>query len=391
MIRRAALLSALLLAAPGPVLGQSLFSAAGLGSPVEPLDGRTRALGGVGIGLRGALVLGSDPAAAAFYQMPSAFVTAQPSWVEYRRTDGAETGTFRGARFPALGIAYPTVHGVVATLSFESFLDQRWEATDSATISLGGSPVKVDDEFVSQGGVSRFQLGLARRFGSRVAVGLSAARYTGSLTRRVTRTFHEGVDTTAVGAYQTGGYWSYSGTAVTGGASVFLGKVAHLAASVTWSSALDAAASSDTEGPSGSFDVPLQLRLGGTAVLAPGLSVSAGLSRSDWSGVDDDLTRGASAGLTSSYGAGLELSRVTVFGRGAPIRLGYRKDQLPFALGGGKPTEKVWAGGVGLNLSQVGELVRAGVDVSLERGERKDATVSERFWRSTLTVRVAGF
>jgi hypothetical protein len=387
---RSALLAALLWLAPAALAGQSLFNAAGLGTYSDPLDARTRALGGVGIGLRGSALLGSDPASAALYSLPSASLTAQPSWVDLQ-AGGTKEDAFRGTAFPALGIAYPTVQGVVATLTFESFLDQRWEASDSSTVAIGGNPVTVKDAFVSRGGVSQLRLGVARRLGPRAAAGISVARYTGSLTRRLERTFGLGADTISVGAFQTGGYWSYSGAAVTAGGSVFLGNVAHLAGSLTWSSGLDATASEDTDGASGTYDIPVQLRLGATAVLAPGLSLSASLRRADWSSLDDDLSSGASAGATSSYGVGMELSRVTILGRSAPVRFGYRKADLPFGLDGGKPTETVWAGGFGLNLSQVGEFVRAGVDVALERGDRKDASVSERFWRSTLTVRVAGF
>ncbi|NJD17957.1 MAG: hypothetical protein FIA95_01545, partial [Gemmatimonadetes bacterium] len=301
MIRRAALLLAFLGSVPGPLSGQSLLTAAGLGIPADPFAARARALGGVGIGLRGATVLGSDPAAAAYYALPSAFLTAQPEWVEYRRAGDAGQGTFQGTRFPALGIAYPAGASLVATLSFESFLDQRYEASYPSTVDLGGSPVNVEDEFVSRGGVSQLRLGVARRLGSRASVGISAARYTGSLTRRLTRTFHEGVDTTSVGAFQAGGFWGYSGASLTGGASMFVGNVAHLSGSLTWSTALDATASDDTDGASGSYDIPLQLRLGATAVLAPGLSLSAGLTRADWSSVDEGLQGGTSAGVVTSY------------------------------------------------------------------------------------------
>jgi hypothetical protein len=107
--------------------------------------------------------------------------------------------------------------------------------------------------------------------------------------------------------------------------------------------------------------------------------------------VDDDLAEGSSSGTTNSIGVGVELSRARLFGREAPLRFGYRKSDLPFALGTGGATEKVWAGGFGLNLSQVGVLVRAGVDFALEKGDRVDTTVTESFWRATLTVKVAGF
>jgi hypothetical protein len=391
MIRRTALLVALVAAVPAPAAAQSLFNAAGLGVPSDPLDARTRALGGVGIGLRGPLLLGSDPAAAADYLLPSGSLTAQPAWVDFERSDVTESGTFQGTRFPALGIAYPTAHSMVVTLSLDSFLDQRYESRSSSTFSLGGDPVEVEDHFVSQGGVSQLRLGVARRLGRRVAVGVSAARYGGSITRRLVRSFLGGVDTTAVSDYQDGGFWSYSGASLTGGASLDLGNVAHVAASMTWSSSLDATASEDTQGTSRSYDLPLQVRLGASAVVAPGLSLSAGLTHADWSSLDGDLTDGASAGSTTSYGVGVELTRARLLGRTAPLRVGYRRAELPFALGSGTPSEKVWVGGLGLNLSQAGEVVRASVDLALERGDRSDSVLSERFWRGTLTVRVAGF
>jgi hypothetical protein len=391
MIRCAALLVALLAALPAPARSQSLFNAAGLGMPSSPLDARTRALGGVGIGLRGPLLVGSDPAAAADFVLPSSALTAQPEWVDFQRSDNAESGTFQGTRFPTLGIAYPTVYALVVTLGLDSFLDQRYESTSASTISFGSDAVDVEDHFISKGGVSQVRFGLARRFGPHLAVGVTGARYGGSITRRVERSFVGGVDTAAVSDYQDGGFWRYSGAAVTGGASLGMGSVGQLSASVTWSSGLDATASEDTEGASRSYDLPLQVRLGASALVAPGLSLSAGLEHADWSSVDSHLADGASAGSTTSYGVGVELTRARLLGRTAPLRVGYRRTELPFALGGGMPSETVWAGGFGLNLSQTGDVVRAGVDLALERGDRSDSVLSERFWRATLTVHVAGF
>lgn len=391
MTRRLLFLVALAVAIPATASAQSLFNAAGLGSLSDPLDARARALGGVGLGLRGPTLMGSDPAAAAAFLLPSVVMTAQPSWVDFNREDTGESGSFRGTRFPLLGIAYPTVKGLVATFGFESFLDQRYEAESATTLTFGNTPVEVRDEFVSVGGVAQVRFGVARRFGESLAVGLSAGRYSGSVTRRVVRTFGAGVDSTVVEPFQAGGLWSYSGLGVTGGASLSLGGVAHVAGSVTWSGSLDATASDDSEGDSRSYDLPVQVRLGASAVLAPGLSVNAGFTSADWSSLDDDLLAGVSSGNTRSYGVGLELSRARVRGRTAPLRVGYRKTDLPFALGQGTPTETVWTGGLGLNLSQTGTFVPAAVDLALERGDRSDSLLSERFWRGTLTVRVSGF
>lgn len=391
MKRAVLIVSALSLAVPVTTGAQSLFNAAGLGVPASAVDARTRALGGVGVGLQGAALLGSDPAAAAAFLLPTAVMTAQPSWVDFDRRDPDESGTFRGTRFPSVGIAYPTVKGFVATFGFESFLDQRYEAASTATILFGGKPVEVRDDFVSTGGVSLIRLGVSRRFGPRVSVGASVGRYGGSVTRRLVRSFGEGVDTTVVEPFQAGGLWSYSGVGVTGGASILLGNVAHLAGSVTWSSGLDATASDDSEGDSRSYDLPLQVRLGATAILAPGLSLSASFSSADFSVTGADFVDGSTAGSVRSWGAGLELSRARLLGRTAPLRLGYRRSDLPFSLDGDAPLETVWSGGLGLNFNQSGDFVPASVDLALERGDRSNVRLSERFWRGTLTVRVSGF
>lgn len=392
MTRRFALLAALALAVPSAsASGQSLFNAAGMGVPSSPADARARSLGGVGVGLRGAALLGSDPAAAADFLFPSVVMTAQPAWVDFGRSDTGETGTFQGTRFPSLGIAYPTVKGVVATLAFESVLDQRYHASWPSTVPFGDTPVEVRDEFTSDGGVSQIRLGVARRLNPNLSVGLSASRYTGSVTRQLVRFFGAGVDTTAVEPFQAGGLWRYSGVGLTGGAALSVGSWGHLAGSVTWSTALDAEATGDTEGDSRSYDLPLEARVGATAVLAPGLLMHASMSTADWSAVDNDLQGSRSVGRVWSAGFGVELSRARLLGRTAPLRLGYHRADLPFALGTGTPTETVWSGGLGLNMSQVGELVRAGVDLGVEKGSRSDSVLSEDFWRATLTVRVSGF
>jgi hypothetical protein len=280
----------------------------------------------------------------------------------------------------------------VVSLSFESVFDQRYEAERPVSIDLGDGAVDATDHFTSTGGVSQVRIGVARVVAQRLALGLSAGRYTGSVVRRLVRDFPDDAQSEPVESYQVGGLWTYSGTTLTGGASVAIGSFAQLAGSVAWSSTLDAEPSDDTDGAAGSFDMPLRLHLGATAVLAPGISLSASLATADWTKIDNDLADGTSVGRADSYGVGFELTRARLLGRNAPLRFGYRKRDLPFVLDdGGTPTESVWAGGVGLHLSQAGNFVRAAVDLSLEKGTREDALISESFWRGTLSVRVSGF
>jgi hypothetical protein len=65
--------------------------------------------------------------------------------------------------------------------------------------------------------------------------------------------------------------------------------------------------------------------------------------------------------------------------------------ELPFRFRDEDPVEKVFSGGIGLNITQVEQLVLAGVDLAVERGSRDAGTLSESFWRATLTFRVAGW
>jgi hypothetical protein len=279
----------------------------------------------------------------------------------------------------------------VVTVTVESFLDQRYEAERPITVELQNGPVQATDAFESVGGVSHVRLGLARSFGGTTVAGLSIGRYGGSVDRSLTRTFGEGVEEGSVAPYLTRGLWTYSGLSLTGGASVSLGPVLQLGGSMSWSSGLDATASADSDLGDRSYDLPLQIRLGASAVLAPGLSLVAGFTTANWSGIDDDLLEGASAGRTSSFGAGVELGRSTLFGRTAPLRFGYRRSALPFVLIGQSASESAFSGGLGLTLREEAGIALALVDIAVEKGTRSDDIIDESFWRATLTLRVAGF
>lgn len=389
-MKRAFLVLLTLLLPASPAVAQSVYSAAGLGLPVEAVDARSRSLGNVGIGLMGSALLPSDPAAAALLGVPGGSFTALPTWVDLGRTDTGEAGSYQATRFPLMGIAYPAWNLGMLTLTFSSVLDQRYEGTRTTTVELEEGPVSVTDAFTSQGGVSEVRLGLARPLGSRVQVGLTVGRYTGSTLRALLRSLEGVSGEGTVSDFQEGGVWSYSGTSVTGGASLRIGTVARVAGSVTLSGDLTAEPSDTTAGPVRSFDLPLQMRVGGSALLAPGLMLTASLERAGWSSMASDLREGIAQDVTR-YGVGIELTRARLLGRQAPLRLGYRSADLPFALTGGGASESAFTGGVGITLSGTGPVTLAGVDLAVERGERTEASISERFWRGSLTLRVSGF
>src|SRR5690606_18696049 len=120
-------------AAPEAASAQSLFNSAGLGSPVDPVDGRVRALPRFGLGLQGRGILPlTDPASAARVPLPSAVMVGRPTWAEVSR-DAVDAGELRGTRFPLLGIAYPAFGGMV-TVHLGSLLDQRFSGERPSTI-----------------------------------------------------------------------------------------------------------------------------------------------------------------------------------------------------------------------------------------------------------------
>jgi hypothetical protein len=378
-----------LAAAPGALLAQSLLNANGLGVPIEALDARSRALGGVGVGLPGPSVLPTDPAAAAGLLVPSVTITFANSWVNV--SEGEQDGSAQGARFPMLGVSYPVKTWGTATLSYGGVLDQRWQVDRQHLLPLGSSTARVTDIFTSDGGISALRLGFARPFGSSISAGAAVGLYTGDLTRNLTRRFDSlevGVDVTDS---QIGGFWHYSGFTATLGGAIDVVEALRIGANVTWSGDVEADPSDDTAGSGAVFDFPMEVRVGASGVLTPGLMVAAGLTYADWSTAGEPL-RGAFGETAFTAGGGIEFSQASLGGRRMPIRFGYRRSSLPFTLEAGENArESIFSGGFGLDLVQQGDATLAGVGLTLERGSRSSVSLSETFLRASLTLRVSGF
>jgi hypothetical protein len=315
-------------------------------------------------------------------------MAGQPTWVDFSDGSGVE-GTSQGTRFPLLALGYPGFGGVV-TLQMSSFLDQRFHGQRQVTVELVGGSASAIDAFDQDGSASLVSVGFSRMLGDRTSVGVHVGRFTGSVTRTLSREFGEG-EVPGAEPFESSGRWSYTGASVTGGASTDIGDVARIGASATWSSGLYAEATSTTEGADRSFDLPLELRVGASAVLAPGLVLSASAALADWSSMEDDLASATPVGSTNGFGVGVELSRARLLGRAAPLRFGFRTRGLPFPLDGGEASERVFSAGLGLALNETNNVLLAGVDFSIERGRRTSGSITENFWRATASVRVAGF
>ncbi len=376
------------LAGAGPASAQSLVGSQGLGVPVESIDSRARALGAAGPGLFGATLNQSDPGGMADVALPMITATMQPTWGDYTR--GATSGDLNGTRFPMVGVAYPFPGIGVFSASYGAFLDQRWAAERAGTFTIGGLPVAGTDRFESDGGVAQLHLGYARRVTERVGVGLTVGRYTGRVDRSFTRTFDTASVSSGVAPFEDVDNWTYGGSHLTVGAVFDPIPQIRVGGSFGWSGSLEAEPGPDTEGGTLSFDLPSVLRVGASGALTSRLMATVGVQYADWSGVDAVLDTTSAAGQTLGLGAGLEWGGPRFLGRTLPVRLGYRRLELPFGHQGSDPVESSISAGLGFNLSQVDEFPLAALDFTLERGSRSDAPLEERFWRATLTLKVSG-
>ena len=368
---------------------QSLYNAAGMGVPVEAIDGRARALGNLGIGLWGNSLLPGDPAAAGMLIMPSAVIVGQPSWVKYDHESG-NSGSIRGNRFPLMGVGYPIFSGMF-TLSLSSFLDQHYKSQRSSELKLRGEQREVTDLFEQDGSIGSLNFGYSRPLGTSAAIGFNFGRYAGAILRRLERDFSTISLPVTLESYETSSRWTYSGNSLTGGVAANVGSVARVAASVTWSGNLNATASDGTRGMDREFSLPIQYRLGTSVVLAPGLMITASAIRADWANIQGDLDTPTAVGSTNNIGAGVEFSQASLFGLTIPLRFGYRIGKLPFSLGSETATERILAGGLGLSFSEANDIVLGGADIAIERGRRSDSILTEGFWRATISLRVSGF
>ncbi len=387
MISRSLRLAAVLFLVAVPASGQSLYNAAGLGVPVEALDARARALGNLGIGLRGGAFMPTDPGALGRLRYSTGVMVAQPSWTDYSSPAGA-VGTVQGTRFPLLGIAYPLLGGM-ASVQIGSVLDQSYEAQTVGSVDLGDGPLVTTDDFVQDGSLSTLNLGFSRMFGSWLSGGVTIGRYAGSVDRTLTRSYGD-EETTDIDAYVEAGTWSYSAFAFTAGVAADVSSRARVAVSVHVPGDLEAEASEETRGEDRTYALPMQLRVGTSVTLGPALVVTGSAQFADWGPTGDDLDGGDYAQSQNGFGLGIELSRARFFGKSAPLRLGFRQMGLPFSFREEGAKERVFSGGLGLELSSQGDVVLAGVDVAIERGLRFGGGVREEFWRATISLLASG-
>lgn len=373
-----------------PLTAQSPLARSGLGLPVEPLDARSVALGGVGLGLRGIELSLVNPAAIALLPAPALGGT-------FQFTAGTGDNGASIARFPLIHVAAPLARGWAAGVGYGSLLEQTFAVESSDSLLLGGEREAVTDRFVRRGGVSRLRLAAARRLGDHWSVGLGVDLHTGQVSDSSVRAFGE---TAGIGVARFGTTASYRGVVPLGGVQWADRRFSVAASAIAPGTLRSSPEPRDTAaGPSFTgapqreeYSLPLRFAVGASAELASRLSLALGGQFAGWAAADDELRNRGGSQDAFTLGGGLEYEgRGRAEVRRYPVRLGARYARLPF----GDPaladfsavTERALTGGLGAALGRGA----ARADLALERGSRgADGGVDEGFWRVSLSFTALG-
>lgn len=382
MIRRNLIRSGLLalaVLAAAPASAQSILATRGLGYPMEALDGRSRAMGGLTAGA-GTFFSLSNPAASAGIPAPAISVTFQTDW--YQSTaEGVEVeGT--APRFPLISLAFPVSRRLSTSLAYGSFLDQNWSATVLDSMDLATGRVPVQDRFTSEGGVARLRAGAAYVLTPRLAVGLAGEVYTGAVRDTLVRSIGDLLPVFFTSTFR------YSGVTASGGVRWSPVAAVGLAGAVSGGGKLRVE-DEDSTGTSREFSAPLTVDAGVIARVASPLELGASVRWSGWGDNNEELASRGGARDALTVAGGLEYEGLSLLGTPIPLRLGARLNQLPFRWDDGEfADERALTGGLGLRLGHG----TAQVDFSAERGWRGGdaAAFEEPYWRGAVTFSILG-
>ena len=359
---------------------QSVLAGRGLGYPLEALDARARAMGGLPGGSPGSVFSLSNPAASAGTPAPAASITFQQDWFDATGEGLEAEGST--ARFPLIAIAFPVVGRWSASIGYGSFLDQNWGATVRDSIDLVSGRVEVFDRFVSEGGIARLRGGTAYRVNSRLSVGVAAELYTGAVRDTLQRFIGQ------LTPASFGTSHSFSGSALSAGVRWSPLAALGLTASVTGGGTLTGEAE-DSAADRREYNLPLIVDAAATARIARQATLAAGIRWAGWADADADLVARGGARDALTVAAGVEYDGVSVLHAPIPLRLGARMNRLPFRWDEDEfPEERAVTGGLGLVLGRG----TAQIDLAAERGWRGGdaAGFDEPYWRGVLTFSIVG-
>jgi hypothetical protein len=363
---------------------QTPVTSIGLGAPVPALDARAAALGGTGLGLLGGSLSARNPADIAFFESPVLGITYAP---EGASVDGigrtADTGR---SRVSVLRGAVPFGDWAVG-LALASELDQDWRISFADTLVAAAGTYPFSEQRDQDGGVASINLSGARRLG-RVTIGAEYGILTGSARQRFLREFEPDLDDDTNRLAPAGSItsWNYSGSRIRVGASAEVTRRVRVSADLSIQGDLTA----DRDSISGIartrvYDMPMAFEAGASVQATDRLMLTGAGGWTGWGGSTGGSPSFDAADIVWA-GIGAELTGTRILGAAVPLRLGFRRTDLPFFRpGGSQASESAVTGGFGLRVAQD----QARFDVALELGSRGDlakAGFKESFQRLSISM-----
>lgn len=342
----------------------SQFGVRGLGLPGRALSARSFALGGA-FGLFDT-ESAMNPAALANLGVLTASFTGAQNWRTSENPSGEASA--KDNRFPQIFVAGPVGRSQRFGMSFSvgAYTDRSFALASADTISIGGSPVAVNDTLFSRGGLSDIRLGLGARLHDKLFVGIGLHGITGSVKLESRRTFGDSAFAQSI-----------QRTDVTfGGFGVSVGVVAEVASglAIAGMARTDEKVRLDRDSTRiGSTDLPTTLSAGAMWTINRRVTVVGQSTWRSWSVANEDILEQGGLGALNTYEVSGGIELVTSRSRPAhrPLRAGFRYGTLPFPVtSGDRPTE--FGVSVGSGFRFRGD--RGGVDVSVERIHRSQGS-----------------
>lgn len=341
-IRRFLLTGVAALALPAVAAAQGTLSTQGFGYPTGGMSARS-------LGTGGAItefdpLSATNPAAVPSIGGGALYIQAEP---EFRSLSvGSASETARIARHPLAFVAVPLRSNLTAGVTVSNLLDRSFETNERRTQTIGDSALATTNFFKSDGAIGDVRLALAWVPANWIRLGVAGHAITGDNRLRSTQQFDDSarfapiVDTSTV---------TYVGTAISAGASLFLGNAVGLAGSYRKGGSMSVKHGDTTLARA---NVPDRMSFSVAFVGIRGTTIAARTSKDTWSRMRGlgSPTLPISDDWDTSVGADVLGPRWGQ--RSIQLRAGARWRTLPFGLATSAVKEKSASFGFGTQFAR---------------------------------------
>jgi len=355
------------------VQGQGAISLQGFGYPPGQLTTRAASTGGTLGEFDQAAPL--NPAALLNWGVAGAYLQYSPE----RRTttlDGVAT-TNTVARFPVISVGLPLGQRYAFGISASTLLERNFSATTTTRQRIRTDSVTTTSVTDARGGMNDVRFAGAMQVRPWLRVGGALHVITGenrvNTVRVITADTGVRADSVTYGEIRDPSSATFGGTGLSFGVEISPTRKLSFAGSARYGFGLRVDLNDTT-----SRNADLPSRLGGAVRWeVGGANLAARYSWEGWTAMRGLGAEASGVFDTREYGIGAEVPGPKIRGGQLLLRIGARRRDLPFGVGGLQPKEDGFGGGLGLPVG----FGRAQLDVGLESASRSVpglANVSER-------------